>query len=111
MLAFAIGSFAQDCTAKAVTLNNGTATLSGKTGGCNKFKFTITEGQRVKVTLTSADGKARFELQDGAEDEIGAVFYTNQTSLDKVLKFEEFSIDAKGTAGAAFTLKITVTDE
>ena len=111
MLAFAVSSFAQDCTAKAVTLNGGTATLSGKTGGCNKFKFKITESQRVKITLTSADSKARFELQDGAEDETGSVFYSNQTTLDKVLTFDEFSIDVKGTAGATFTIKITVTDE
>ena len=111
MLGFAVSSFAQDCTAKAVTLNGGAATLSGKTGGCNKFKFTITEGSRVKVTLTSDDSKARFELQDGAEDETGSVFYSNQINFDKVLKFDEFSIDTKGSPGATFTLKITVTDE
>ena len=111
MLAFPVSSFAQDCTAKTVTLNGGTATLSGKTGGCNKFKFKITESQRVKITLTSADSKARFELQDGAEDETGSVFYSNQTGFDKVLTFDEFSIDVKGTTGATFTIKVTVTDE
>jgi hypothetical protein len=110
MLAFATASFAQQCEAKLVTLTNGSATVTGKTGGCNRFAFVIDEGQRVKANLTSTDSKARFELQDGAEDETGSKSYANLTSFDKVLTFSEFSIDLGGTASTAFTLKVTVTD-
>jgi hypothetical protein len=111
VLALATANFAQDCGSKRVTLNNGSATLSGKTGGCNKFAFVIGEGQRVRVTLTSTDSKARFELQDGAEDETGSSVYGNLTTFNKVLTFAEFSIDVGGTNSTAFTLKITVSDE
>lgn len=110
VLAFAATSFAQDCESKQVTLNNGAATITGKTGDCNRFAFVIDEGQRVRVVLTSTDSKARFELQDGAEDETGAKSYSNLTSFDKVLTFTDFSIDVGGTNSTTFTLRITVTD-
>jgi hypothetical protein len=110
MLGFTATSFAQYCEPTLVKLTNGSATVTGKTGSCNRFAFVIDEGQRVKATLTSTDSKARFELQDGAEDETGSKSYANLTSFDKVLTFGEFSIDVSGTASTAFTLKVTVTD-
>lgn len=109
MLAFSFSASAQ-CEAKKITLTGGTATISGKLGGCNRFAFVIEEGQRVRAVLTSTDSKARFELQDGAEDETGAKSYSNLTSFDKILTFADFSIDVGGTAPTAFTLKVTVTD-
>ena len=110
MLATALAVSAQ-CEARTVSLASGAATLSGQTGGCNRYSFSISEGQRVKVTLTSTDGSARFDLQDGAEDETGAVLYSNRTSFDDVLTFTDFSIETKGSASTAFTLKITVSGE
>lgn len=111
ILATAFIGFGQDCQGKPVSLNNGTATLSGKTGGCNKFAFSIAEGQRVRVTLTSTDGNARFGLQDGAEDETGAEYYSNLTSFNNVLTFADFSIEVDGPQSTAFTLKIVVTNK
>lgn len=107
----AIASNAQDCRAATVTLNGGTATLTGKTGGCVKYRFVIESGQRARVTLRSTDNNARFALQDGAEDETGSTFYEGQSSLDKVLEFEEFSIEVTGTAGVGFTLSVKVSDQ
>lgn len=111
MLVFTVNLFAQYCEPTQVTLNNGSATVTGKTSGCNRFAFIIDEGQRVKASLTSTDSKARFNLQDGAEDETGSKVYSNLTSFDKFLTFGEFSIEVKGTASTSFTLKVTVTDE
>jgi hypothetical protein len=111
MLTSAIIGFGQDCESKSVKLNNGTATLSGKTGSCNKFAFSVEEGQRVKVTITSTDGKANFGLQDGADDETGSKYYSNLKSFNNILTFADFSIEVGGTASTAFTLKVIVTDE
>jgi hypothetical protein len=111
VLALAISSLAQ-CEAKKITLTNGTATLSGKTGGCNKFKFSVATGKRVRVTLNSADSKARFDLYwDAEEDETGTELFENQTSINEVLEYPNWLINIAGTSGATYTLKITVTDD
>lgn len=110
---FAINSLAQ-CQAKAVSFPSGseTITLSGKTGGCNKFKFSITEGQRVKVSLTSTDSKAKFNLQwSASEDETGTELFENQTSFDQILNYPDWEIWVTGTADASYALKITATDD
>ena len=110
MLAFAISSFAQ-CEAKKISIPKDGITLTGKTGSCARFTTSITEGQKVTISLTSADGKTRFELQDGAEDETGAKVYSNRISFADVLTFTEFAVEVKGANSTDYTLKITVTDE
>lgn len=108
---FAVNSFAQ-CQAKPITLSGGKIALSGKTGGCNKFKFSITEGQRVKISVESPDSRAKFGLQwSAAEDETGTETFENQKSFDKTLDYPDWEIWVTGTAGANYTLKISVTDE
>lgn len=108
--AFAADSYGQDCRAADSNLTNGSFTASAKTGGCIKYRFEARPGQRLIVTLRSTDNRARFDLQDGAEDETGSNFYENQTSFDGKLEFEEFTIEVKGTASAGFTLNVKVID-
>lgn len=110
-MALSISSSAQDCRAATMKLTDGAATISARTGGCVKYRFVIASGQRARVTLSSTDGKARFDLQDGAEDETGSTFYENQVSLDRVLEFEEFTIEVRGTSGTGFTVNVKVSDQ
>lgn len=108
IVGFAISSFGQNCVAKDVKLTNGAATVSAKTGGCTIYVFTVDAGQRTRIDLKSSDNKAQFDVQDGTEDETGSTFYENQTKLDKIFKFEEFTIEVRGTAGATFSLSVKV---
>ena len=108
LLASVLSAAAQDCRAKDVTLSQGPVTLSGKTGGCLKYRFAVEQGTRAVVTLKSSDSKARFDLQDGAEDETGSSFYENLTSFDRVIAFDEFSVEVRGTGSASFTLTVKV---
>lgn len=108
MLGSTVSSFAQNCVAKNVKLTNGAATVSGKTGGCTIYVFTVEAGQRTRIDLKSSDNKAQFDVQDGTEDETGSTFYENQTKLDKIFKFEEFTIEVRGTPGATFSLSVKV---
>lgn len=107
MFTFAITSFAQQCERKEITLNNGSATVTGKTGGCNLYVFVTDPGDRVRATLTSTDSRARFTLTAG-DDEMTS---SNLTTFDKVLDVGYILIDVKGTASTAFTLKVSVTAE
>ncbi len=109
--AFAVTSFAQECERKEITLNNGSATITGKTGGCNLYVFVTDPGDRVKATLTSTDSKARFTFTAGEETNEGYLTASNLTTFDKVLDVGYFLIDVKGTASTAFTLKVSVTAE
>ncbi len=111
VMAFAVGSMAQDCRAKTVAFTDGAATIQAKTGGCVKFRFMVEPGQRAKVTLRSSDNKARFDLQDGAEDETGSTYYEGQSSFDKVIEFDEFTIEVFGTSSVGFTLSVKVIDQ
>ncbi|MBL8181452.1 MAG: hypothetical protein JNL64_07530 [Blastocatellia bacterium] len=108
VLGFTISSNAQNCVAKDVKLTNGAATVSGKTGGCTIYVFSVDGGQRTRIDLRSSDNKAQFDVQDGTEDETGSTFYENQTKLDKIFRFDEFTIEVRGTAGATFTLSVKV---
>lgn len=108
ILGFAMSSLGQNCVAKNVKLTNGSATVSGKTGDCTIYVFSVDAGQRTRIDLRSSDNNARFDVVDGTEDETGAVLYENATKLDKVFKFEEFTIEVRGTAGATFTLSVKV---
>jgi len=113
VLAFTAEANAQ-CAAKRVAFptDSNTITLTGKTGGCNKYKFMVDVGQRVIVKITSTDNRARFSMQwDASEDETGTELFENQTSFDRSLEYPEWLIWATGTAGTAFTLKITAVDE
>lgn len=112
MFAFTVSSFAQECERKEVELSDGfsgSVTLTGKTGVCNLFVFTMDAGDRVKATLTSTDSKARFTLTRGE----GNYYMSspNLTTFDKVLDVGYFLIDVKGTASTSFTLKVSVTGE
>jgi len=64
MFAFALTGFAQKLNS-----NNRTATLTGKISSCQRFTFDFSEGQRLRISLTSTDNKARFVLQNRAEVE------------------------------------------
>lgn len=108
MLCFAVSSYSQNCVAKNVKLTDGAATVSGKTGGCSIYVFSVDGGQRTRIDLRSSDNQARFDVQDGTEDETGAVFYENQTKLDKIFTFDEFTIEVRGTAGATFSFSVKV---
>ena len=108
MLGVAMTSYSQNCVAKDVKLTNGAATVSGKTGGCTIYTITVDEGQRTRIDLRSSDNIARFDVQDGASDETGSNVYENQTKLDKIFEFEEFTIEVRGTSGATFSLSIKV---
>jgi hypothetical protein len=110
--AFATTSFAQECERQEVRLDsNRSATVTGKTGGCNLFVFVMDAGERVKATLTSADSKARFGFTAGEDTDSGYMTASNLTTFDKVLDVGYFLIDVKGTASTAFTLKVTLSDE
>ncbi len=109
MFAFAVSSFAQECERKEITLTNGSATVTGKTGGCNLYVFVTDPGDRVKAALTSTDSKARFTFTAGEGDDY--MSSSNLTTFDKVLDVGYFLIDVKGTASTAFTLKVSVTAE
>ncbi len=108
IVGFAISSFGQNCVAKDVKLTNGATTVSGKTGGCTIYVFSVKGGERTRINLSSSDNNARFDVQDGTEDETGATVYENQTKLDKIFDFEEFTIEVRGTAGATFSLSVKV---
>lgn len=108
----ALTAFAQcDGPAKNVALTKGSATVSGKTGGCIRYAFKAASGQRLKIAFTSGDSIGRFDMQDGANDETGASVTTDLIGYNEVLEFDEFVITVKGTPSAAFTLKVIVTDE
>ncbi len=107
MSAFAVNSFAQQCERKEITLTNGSATVTGKTGGCNLFVIVTDPDDRVRATLTSTDSKARFTLTAGDDE----MTFSNLTTFDKVLDVGYILIDVKGTASTAFTLKVSVTAE
>jgi hypothetical protein len=112
MTAFATASFAQECERQEVRFDsNRFATVTGKTGGCNLFIFVMDAGERLKVTLTSTDGKARFGFTAGEDTDSGYMTSSNLTTFDKVLDVGYFLIDVKGTASTAFTLKVTLSDE
>lgn len=108
MLGFAASTYAQNCVATNVKLTNGAATVSGKTGGCTIYVFSVKGGERTRIDLRSSDNNARFDVVDGTDDETGAVLYENATKLDQVFKFEEFTIEVRGTAGATFSLSVKV---
>jgi hypothetical protein len=113
MLAFAVTLFAQECEQKEVRLSGfttGSATVTGKTGGCNLFVFVMDGGDRVKATLTSADNKARFGFTAGEETDPGYMTFSNLTTFDKILDVGYFLIDVKGTASTTFTLTVSITD-
>lgn len=110
--AFTINSFAQKCERKEIELSDGftgSATITGKTGGCNLFYAGIDGGDRVKITLTSTDGKARFTLTPGD----GKTYPSspNLTTFDRVIEVGLFSIDVKGTDSTSFTLVVSVTTD
>ncbi len=110
-LVFAFGTFAQ-CEAKKISFPAGnTISLSGKTGGCNRFAVTIADGLKVSIKLVSTDSKARFDLQSGSEDETGSALYPDLTTFNNYLEGNDWEIGIKGTAQTAYTLKIAVTDE
>ncbi len=111
MLAFTVSSFAQECERKEITLNNGSATVTGKTGVCNLFVFVTDPGDRVKATLTSTDSKARFIFTAGEDTDSGYLTSSNLTTFDKVLDVGYFLVDVKGTGSTSFTLKVSVTAE
>jgi hypothetical protein len=114
MLAFATTSFAQECKPKSFIFNGmplGSsdgdlqATLTGKTGGCNKFRYLDKdEDERTKVTLTSTDGKARFQIKS---IESGTT-YSNLTSFNQTIPSGTIEITVTGTDSTDFTLKIFV---
>lgn len=102
------------CAAKRVSFPAGgnTITLTGKTGGCNKYVFMVDEGQRVIVKITSGDNRARFTMQwQAPEDETGTEVFENQTSLDRSLDYPTWEIWPTGTAGQTFKLTITAADD
>ncbi len=101
------------CAPKQLKFADGSdsITVAAKAGACAKYKFTVDEGQRVIVKITSGDGKARFNLQwDASDDETGTELFSNQTSLDRKMTYTDWLIWATGTAGVDFTLKITAVD-
>jgi hypothetical protein len=113
MIAFSATSFAQECESKSFIFNGMPvggegdlqATLTGKTGGCNRFAYLDTdEDERTKVTLTSTDSKARFQIRS---KESGKT-YTNLTSFNQTIPAGTIEITVTGTASTAFTLKIIV---
>lgn len=113
LLFFQAGVNAQ-CNAKQLAFpdDGDTITINGKTGGCNKFNFSIEDGQRVIVKITSTDNRARFNLQwNASEDETGMELFENQTSFDRKLNYPDWEIWVTGTASAAFTLKITAVSQ
>jgi hypothetical protein len=113
LVAFSATSFAQECESKSFIFNGMPlgdegdlqATLTGKTGGCNRFAYLDKdEDERTKVTLTSTDGKARFQIRS---KESGKT-YSNLTSFNQTIPAGTIEITVTGTASTAFTLKIIV---
>lgn len=111
MLAFAFSASAQ-CEVKKVSFPSGsnTITVNGQTGGCTRYGFSITEGKRVTVKLTSSDSIARFDLQNGDDDETGTIVYEGKINFDGTLDTPDWQVVIKGTDSTTFTLKITVFD-
>lgn len=107
---FAISSFAQ-CEARKIALTNGAKTITGTTGSCQRFSFDITAGQRVKVSIASTESKARFVIQNGADDDTGTTGWGPMTAFDKVLNEDYWEVGVTATSTVSYTLKITVTDE
>ena len=113
LLFFHAGVNAQ-CTAKQLTFPEGgdTITINGKTNGCNKFNFSIEDGQRLIVKISSTDNRARFNLKwNASEDETGMESFENQTSFDKTLNYPDWELWVTGTASTAYTLKITAVSQ
>jgi hypothetical protein len=112
--AFATASFAQECKPKSFIFNGlplGStdgdvwANIAGKTGGCNKFRYLDKdEDERTKVTLTSTDGKARFQIKS---IESGTT-YSNLTSFNQTITAGTIEITVTGTDSTDFNLKIYV---
>lgn len=110
LMVYALTSFAQ-CDAKKVALNGGAKTITGATGSCQRFSFDIAEGQRVKVTITSTESKARFVIQNGAEDDTGTTGWGPMTTFDKVLDETYWEIGVTAPSSVSYTLKIVVTED
>ena len=108
MLALAITSFA--CEAKPISIPVSGIKLTEKTGECMRYGFSIQAGQKVTISLTSSDGKARFLIENGDADDTGTTGWSNLTTFSKALNSEDWQVEVKGTEDAIFTLKITVTD-
>ncbi len=115
MSAFAATSFAQECEPKSISftfppeseesLGDTYATVTGKTGGCNRFRYLDKDkDERTEVTLTSTDGKARFQIKS---IESGKT-YTNLTRFNQTIPAGTIEIIVTGTASTAFTLKVIV---
>jgi hypothetical protein len=114
MVAFSATSFAQECEAKSFVFkglplgsSDGDiwANITGKTGGCNRFRYLDKdEDERTKVTLTSTDGKARFQIKS---IESGTT-YSNLTSFNQTIPRGTIEIIVTGTDSTDFTLKIFV---
>ncbi len=113
--AFAATSFAQECEPKSIIFTfppeseessgDTYATVTGKTGGCNRFRYLDTDkDERTEITLTSTDGKARFQIKS---IESGKT-YTNLTSFNQTIPAGTIEIIVTGTASTAFTLKVIV---
>jgi hypothetical protein len=114
LVAFSATSFAQECKPKSFIFNGmplGSsdgdlqATLTGKIDGCNRFRYLDKdEDERTKVTLTSTDGKARFQIKS---IESGTT-YSNLTSFNQTIPSGTIEITVTGTDSTDFTLKIFV---
>jgi hypothetical protein len=114
LVAFSATSFAQECESKSfifkglpVGSSDGDvfANITGKTGGCNRFRYLDKdEDERTKVTLTSTDGKARFQIKS---IESGTT-YSNLTSFNQTITAGTIEITVTGTDSTDFTLKIYV---
>jgi hypothetical protein len=116
LLICAAFNLGQNCVAKKVILPEGgnTITLTGNTGRCNKYAFSVEDGQKVSIKLTSTTGKALFNLQwDASEDETGTESIYNQTNTVQTLKYPDWLVSVFSKTGGAtdFTLKITAIDE
>jgi hypothetical protein len=114
VLLFACTAFAfgQNCGAKKVAFPEGgnTMTLTGNTGRCSKFAFSVENGQKVNIKLTSTSGKALFNLQwDASEDETGTESIENQTNLVQTLKYPDWLISVFSRTGGATDFKMTIT--
>jgi hypothetical protein len=113
--AFAATSFAQECEPKSIaftfppeseeSLGDTYATVTGKTGGCNRFRYLDKDkDERTEVTLTSTDGKARFQIKSVESGKT----YTNLTSFNQTITAGTVEIIVTGTASTVFTLKVIV---
>jgi hypothetical protein len=113
--AFAVTSFAQECEPKSINFTfppeseessgDTYATVTGKTGSCNRFRYLDKDkDERTEITLTSTDGKARFQIKS---IESGKT-YTNLTSFNQTIPAGTIEIIVTGTASTSFTLKVIV---